>query len=629
MPIADFDIVGSYNNQRTTEIDAERSVNCFEYHDPLGKKKKTLINTSGLIDQGITFTGASGGFRAQFVFDGNEYQVIGNKFYIISSSGLITSFALTLTTSVGYVGIDANTFQVIFVDGDKGYIYDTNAGTLLEITDPAFPANPLDVCYLDGFFIVPDGSTNTFRMSSFEQGMVWGPAANNFTTNFAVNSQLTIGASTIGGATNTDAYATGVPVTVTNSGGALPAPLAVDTIYYVIRIDATHIELATTYDNAIAGTFIVLTNDGSGTQTITSEGQLQQGAITSHPGTIVGCRTLHRRVFFFSQFYTEVWENAGVGTNLPIRRNNSLLIEYGTPALGSISVGFDMLAFQSQSRDGLGPVMQVVGTQAIPISTRALDFQLSQYAADSTAGVSHITDCRAFLIKENGLIFYRMNFTLANHTFVYNVTQSNPQSDETKFWHEEEILNGDRHPAQTHAYFNGINYVGNYAEPILYAVDAGTYTNAGEKIRRMRITRAIVPEGYQRIRVDRLQVDLLQGSEQAADIITENLDLLTEDGMSLLTEDGEEILLQQVRSMADVPPSDLALFMSVSKDGGQSYGYRIRAPMGAVGQRTYRTVYRKLGVTKRGQAFVAKFEFFDAVPFVILGAAWFAEGLPE
>ncbi len=624
MPIQDFDIVGSYNNQRVSEIDAERSVNVFEYQDPLGKKPKTLINTSGLIDQALVFTGATGGFRAQFVFNGDEYNVIGTNIFIISSLGLITSFLSVFSTLSGYVGIDANTFQVIFVDGDKGFIYDTNALTLEEITDTSFPAKPIDVCYLDGFFIVANGDTNTFEMSSFQQGMVWGPASNEFTTNFTVNSQLTIGTSTIGQPTNTDNYATGIPVTVTNSGGALPTPLATDTIYYVIRIDSTHIELALTYDDAIAGTFIPITNDGSGTQTVISEGQLQQGAMTSHPGTITGCRTLHRRIFFFSQFYIEVWENAGAGTNLPIRRNNSLLIEYGNPAIGAIATGFDTLIFQSQSRDGLGPVMQILGTQAIPISTRALDFQLAQYAAEN-----HISDCRAFMIKENGIIFYRMNFTAANHTFVYNLTQSNPQSDETKYWHEEEVLNGDRHPAQTHAYFNGINYVGNYAEPILYAVDSATYTNAGEKIRRMRITKAIVPPGYQRMRIDRLQVDLLQGAEEPIDLISAELDLLTEDGLILLTESGLDILLEQASDESNMIAPSRSLFMSISKDGGQSYGYRLRAEMGAIGQRTFRTLFRKLGTTKRGQAFVAKFEFFDAVPFVVLGAAWFVDVLPE
>jgi len=94
-------------------------------------------------------------------------------------------------------------------------------------------------------------------------------------------------------------------------------------------------------------------------------------------------------------------------------------MEYGTPAIGSVSTGFDVMFFLAQDRDGLGSVMMVHGTETLPVSNRALDFQYAQYAAKG-----QVADCRAFLIKENGLIFYRMNFTLANHTFVYNVTLS-------------------------------------------------------------------------------------------------------------------------------------------------------------------------------------------------------------
>lgn len=618
----DFDIVGSYNNQRISCIDSERSVNMFEYIDPLGKKPKSLINTSGLLDAFFDFGSATGGFRAQFVFLGNMYCVIGNSVFRITAGGTVSLLGTMTNTSSGYVGVDGNTFQVIFVDGVNGYIWDTIANTFTMITDSSFPTQPLDVCFLDGFFVVVQGSTNNFYLSSFNQGMVWGPAANAFTTNFAVNSNLLVGASTISGSAGTPNYQTGVPVTVSNSGGALPAPLVAATTYYAIFVDATHIKLATSYANAIAGTFIVLTNDGVGTQTITSDGQLQQGQITTHPGTIVACRTLHRRLFLFSQFYTEVWENAGIGTNLPFRRNNALLMEYGTPAIGSISVGFDTMFFLSQDRDGLGSVMMVRGTESAPVSNRALDFALAQYA-----GLGFVADCRAFLIKENGLIFYRMNFTLANHTYVYNLTLSDPSQEESKYWHEEEVLDGSRHPAQTHAYFNGINYVGDYSLPIMYETDNDLYTNNGEWIRRMRITKPIVQPGYQRIRVDRLQIDLLQGS--VSQIVTNFgvQNLLTENNFDILTESGDTLITEQTTDV--VESQTRFVFLSISKDGGQSFGYKVKAPIGNIGNRTFRTLWRKLGTIPRGQAFVAKFEFFDPIPFVVLGASWAKEVLPE
>lgn len=636
----DYQVVGSYNNQRVSSIDAERSVNCFEYIDPLGKKPRTLINTSGLIDTQLDF-GETGGFRDQFVFKDAEYSIVGSDVYRRASDNTISKLNATpLATASGYAAIDANNFQVIFVDGVNGYIYDTNSNVFSQITDSAFPLTPIDVCSLDGFFVVAVGGTNNFQLSSFNQGLVWGPASNQFTTNNGVlPNQLIIGVSNLtGGPANTVNYQTGVPVTLTNGVGGAVAPAGLNTTdtYYVIRVDATHVKLATTYENAIAGTAIVLSGNVTPIVNIVSNGQLQQGSITTHPGDIIACRTLHRRLFLFSDTFTEIWENSGIGTNLPFRRNNSLLLEYGTTSAGCVAAGFDYMFFLSQDRDGLGPVMQMAGSHPMPVSNRALDFQLAQYAA--TVGVD---DCRGFLVKENGLIFYRMNFTAAEHTFVYNVTFSNPEDDRTKLWHEEEVLNGDRHPAQTLSYFNGINYVGDYQSPTLYILDSATYRNGdivdedgdviqggqGEAIRRMRITKAIVPPGYQRIRIDRLQLDLLQGN--IADLQVENIpvDILTEDLFIIKTEDGFDLVTETGMDVQN--PIVPVIYLSISKDGGQTYGFKLQAPMGAAGQRTFRTLWRKLGVIPRGQAFVIKIEFYDPVPFILMGGAWAYEVLPE
>jgi len=637
----DFPVVGSYNNQRVSEIDAERSVNCFEYIDPLGKKPRTLINTSGLINTQFDY-GTTGPFRAQFVFNNVEYAVVGNRVYSRTATNVITqlnsmSAGTLLTTVTGYVGIDANTYQVIIVDGAKGYIYDTKTGSFVLITDPAFPTSPIDVCTLDGFFVVANGNTPNFQLSSLNQGLIWGP---DFTASSPATGNTF--AATSGGSPNlvlstgtTLNYQVGTPITFSlGVGGALPTSspqIVVGTTYYVTSVvNSTTFTISTTD----GGTNITFSSTGTAIIYVTNSGQLQQGSITSHPGNIVACRTLHRRLFLFSNFYYEVWENSGIGTNLPFRRNNSLLGEYGTTSASCIATGFDFMFFISQDRDSLGPVMQIAGTTPIAVSNRALDFQLAQYAA--TTGIS---DCRTFLIKEDGLFFFRMNFTSSNHTFVYNVTLSDPTQEQGKLWHEEEVLNGNRHPAQTHSYFNGINWVGDYANPILYQVDNETYTNGaivddrgytiipGEAIRRMRITRAITPPGYQRTRIDRLQFDLLQGSEAELQLTEQPVDILTESGLDILTEAGQPLIIEE--SIIIENPLIPTLFLSISKDGGQTYGYLLRAPMGTVGQTTYRTLFRKLGVIPRGQGFVVKIEFYDPIPFVLLGGSWAYEVLPE
>jgi hypothetical protein len=630
----DYDIVGSYDNQRFPSICAERTVNMFEYLDQNAKRPKVLLPTSGLLDAQLDFGAETTGVRAQFVFKDKTqisfYTVIGvNVYRTIGTTGALTTIQINsepLSTPTGFIGIDANQYQVMFVDGLSGWIWDTNANTWNKITDTSFPIKPIDVTFLDGFFVVANGETNNFQLSMINQGMVWGGGQGVpvVFTSSAVTDELTLTA------TNTANFATGVPITLSNTGGGtLPVvvgtPLNTTTQYFVIRVTPVttnpgRIKLARTYADAIAGIAIDITVASVAPVQVNVVGQLQLGSITSHPGTIVACRTLHRRLFLFSQNFTEVWENAGAGTNLPFRRNNSSLMEVGTPAIGSIATGFDRMFFLSQDKDGLGAVMGVSGTESMPVSNRALDFQLAQYAQDPTTGVA---DARGVMIKENGIIFYRLNFTLANHTFVLNVTTSEPGQPR---WHEEEALNHDRHVAQTHVYFGGVNYYGDYKRPMVYVVDDSFLTNNGEQIRRMRIGRQISPEGYNRLRIDRFQLDVIQG--QAGSPIFFNNNLLTEDSFDLLTETDIVLLLEQSTQLLQAGPQ-LSIWLTISKDGGQTYGYYTESTMGKIGERTHRTVWRKLGTTPRGQGYTPKIEFFSVASFIILGAAWDYEILPE
>lgn len=69
-------------------------------------------------------------------------------------------------------------------------------------------------------------------------------------------------------ATSSMSMPTGTPVVLTNAGGAVPAGLALNTIYYTIYVSATTIKLATTIANAFAGTAQAFSDNGSGTNTV-------------------------------------------------------------------------------------------------------------------------------------------------------------------------------------------------------------------------------------------------------------------------------------------------------------------------------------------------------------------------
>lgn len=62
------------------------------------------------------------------------------------------------------------------------------------------------------------------------------------------------------------------PIRVSNSGGALPSGLSAGTDYWVIKTGANTFKLATSFANAIAGSNLLISTDGTGTQTLSAVG---------------------------------------------------------------------------------------------------------------------------------------------------------------------------------------------------------------------------------------------------------------------------------------------------------------------------------------------------------------------
>jgi hypothetical protein len=57
-------------------------------------------------------------------------------------------------------------------------------------------------------------------------------------------------------------------VRLTNAGGALPTGYTAGTDYFVIKLSDTTIKLASSYANAVAGTAVTISDDGTGTHTL-------------------------------------------------------------------------------------------------------------------------------------------------------------------------------------------------------------------------------------------------------------------------------------------------------------------------------------------------------------------------
>lgn len=181
----DFNLIGSFNKTKFSRFEAQRTVNLYEVPDTSSEKQKALFPFPGYVFQAnlpsSTFS------RASFVFLGNLYWIAGSNVFSISAL-FVPSLIGTLTTFSGHVGIAANqNNQVIFVDGAAGYIW--NGVAFTKITGGGFPALPIDVVFIDSFFLVAVANSNLIYQSAANNGNSW---VGNFALNTAPDTVVAL-----------------------------------------------------------------------------------------------------------------------------------------------------------------------------------------------------------------------------------------------------------------------------------------------------------------------------------------------------------------------------------------------------------------------------------------------------
>ncbi|MGI0034323.1 MAG: hypothetical protein ACRD98_00445 [Nitrososphaera sp.] len=86
-----------------------------------------------------------------------------------------------INTTAGLVAMSDNGVQVIVVDGQNGWIFNTESAVFTMITDPDFPAGAKAVTFSDGFFLVNTGgmevgiTSGRFHKSAAYDGLAWAP----------------------------------------------------------------------------------------------------------------------------------------------------------------------------------------------------------------------------------------------------------------------------------------------------------------------------------------------------------------------------------------------------------------------------------------------------------------------
>lgn len=170
--LADFPIFGDYEKRQQESFNSADLINLFLIQSDGGKKKFAFVNSPGLKSELVVEQGGVQS-RALFVFNNYMYGVFGASVYRFTPQ-LTASFLGSIGTSSGYVSIAVNNnSEIIFVDGQAGYLFKTSDGTFAKITATGFPPKPLNVVSLDGYFAIPLGETRTYQISALNDGTKW------------------------------------------------------------------------------------------------------------------------------------------------------------------------------------------------------------------------------------------------------------------------------------------------------------------------------------------------------------------------------------------------------------------------------------------------------------------------
>lgn len=239
-------------------------------------------------------------------------------------------------------------------------------------------------------------------------------------------------------------------------------------------------------------------------------------------------------LYLMGENTVEPWWNSGQG-NPPFERVQGGALNIGLGAMYSVADTPDYLFFFGSDKQfhGLSPGVSSVDTV---ISTPAMAKKIGQYLVTS--------DCIGWTMELEGQWFYVVTFPAEDVTWVYPVGGE---------WFEWGTAEG-RIRANSYAYAFNKHLVAEYNSGNIYELDAETYTDAGTAIVRTRDTAPI-------------HSGLIGADSKPFEI--NRLELVLETGVGLLAGQG----------------SDPRVMVSVSRDGGKSFGTERMMRVGTLGER--------------------------------------------
>jgi hypothetical protein len=283
------------------------------------------------------------------------------------------------------------------------------------------------------------------------------------------------------------------------------------------------------------------------------------GLIQTKPDTAVAALRVPGRgnmLFVFGKTVTEQWVDVGAQL-FPYQRNSSLNIDFGCLNPATIASNENYVVWLA-SNEKSGPVIVYsTGGDITQISNDGINFKF--------ANLQHPTDAYGFLFKQDGHMFYQITFPRDNLSLTYDFTTQ-------KFFTLCDRFT-NYHIAKRVAFFNNTYYFVSLKDGNLYELNSKYTTFDGEEIPRIRVCPNVRQPNSSSFAVNNLTFPM---------------------------ECGEDL-------------TDARVDLTVSRDGGATFGNAAHYDMSAQGVRKSKVVFWNLGVTND---FVPQFRFWGEGRFV-------------
>lgn len=629
-----MNIVGSSIFGRYPKISIEKTYNMF-------MSDKFMVPYSGY-SIGITASNFINAIEGRAIFTSTKFGelvvVEGNSVFLVNIQysqveEKVTFFQVfkigTLQTQTGVVYIaENNKPQIGISDGTAFYIYDPTLAP-----NPTFVTVSLN--FIPGYLTFHD----TYFILAAKNDTTYSPPANN-TWRLSVSNEGYLSSTTFTSAANVITPASALGITVGSEITFLGTTILIPgTIYYAGNFSAGTFQVFATFSNAI-NNVSPLTTDSSGIVGINAwpSTAAYVGLLQTKPDNVqavVRFPSKGNMIFVMGSIVTEAWFDTGAQL-FPYQRNNQFNIDYGCLQPATVAYMDEFVVWLAQNEKS-GPII-VYSDGGMPkkITTDGIDYLFST--------LQNPADSQAFIFRQDGHLFYHINFYTDNLSLVYDFSTE-------KFYHAcDQNLN--YFIASEVAFFNNQYYFISKNNGNLYVFDTAitTYQDTDSdnniityEIPRIRTCSNIrtPDQDYQIINdvgftIESGEIDYQQQSLGEIILVTQAGNplitqggippLVTQSGNDLIAQDGTIFITQQntgttpalliAQQMGDTGTSNLSLphvDLSISTDGGASFGNEWAYYLPPIGHRKNRLMWWQIGIAND---FVPQFKFWGMGRFV-------------